>query len=252
MKKRFFYLRSLLGVFICFGLILTTSSCKHYYLPDDKPSTEETKSKYEDLPTVIIDAGHGGEDGGAVGIDGTYEKELNLLIALELEKILSAEGIKTRLTRSEDILLYDKNSDYKGHKKSQDMATRLKIAEEYENAVFISIHMNSFTQQKYRGLQVYYSVNSPLSATLANTVQELVATNLQPDNSRKTKPSPTGIYLLEKIQHPAILIECGFLSNAEDCADLNSPSYRTRLCLVIFTSICQYFDGLGENQSTDT
>lgn len=252
MRKTTFYMRSFVALTICLSFAFSSVSCKRSSLPKNEAEPEETKSKYEELPTVIIDAGHGGEDGGAVGIDGTFEKDLNLLIALELEEMLRSEGIKTRLTRNEDILLYDRNSDYMGHKKSQDMAARLAIAEEYEDAVFISIHMNSFTQQQYRGLQVYYSVNSPLSATLANTVQELVATNLQPENTRKTKPSSTGIYLLEKIQHPAILIECGFLSNHEDCTNLNSPSYRTRLCLVIFTSICQYFDGLADNPSTDT
>ena len=252
MKKFCFYCRLVILFLICFCIILSSVSCNRSSPPNSNPEPEETRSKYEDLPTVIIDAGHGGEDGGAVGIDGTYEKDINLMIAMELEEMLRSEGIKTRLTRSEDILLYDKNSDYKGHKKSQDMAARLKIAEEYENAVFISIHMNSFTQQKYRGLQVYYSVNSPLSATLADTVQDLVATNLQYDNTRKTKPSESGIYLLEKIQHPAVLIECGFLSNPQDCADLNSSAYRSRLCLVIFTAVCQFFDGLENNTPSDT
>ncbi len=212
--------------------------------------TEQTKaqdtsseaSKYQNHPTVIIDAGHGGEDGGAIGVNGTLEKDINLAIALELEEMLRAAGIKTRLTRDTDTLLYDRNSDYHGHKKSQDMAARLAIAEEYERAVFISIHMNSFPQSKYKGLQVYYSPNSPLSAELAQMVQDIVATNLQPTNTRKIKQSDSNIYLLDKIQHPAILVECGFLSNPEECALLGDKQYRSKLCLVIYSAIVDYFD----------
>ena len=208
--------------------------------PDTSPQTK--KSKYADAPTVIIDAGHGGEDGGAVGVDGVYEKDLNLAIALELEEMLRTAGISTRLTRDTDILLYDRNSDYMGQKKAQDMAARVAIAEEYEDAVFISIHMNTFTQAKYSGLQVYYSENSPKSAELAETVQTLVAQSLQPNNTRKIKPSGTNIYLLEKITHPAILIECGFISNPEECALLGTAEYRHRLCMTIFSAVVGYFD----------
>lgn len=228
----------------CLSIImLAFISKKGENTPDPQPETQQ-KSKYEDCPTVIIDAGHGGEDGGTIGIDGTIEKDINLSIALELNALLQAEGIPTRLTRSEDILLYDKNSDYQGHKKSQDMAQRIKIAEEYEDAIFISIHMNSFPQEKYKGLQVYYSTKSPNSSVLAQKIQTLVANNIQPDNKRSIKPSESGIFLLEHINHPAVLVECGFLSNSEDCSNLNSPPYRSRLCFVLFTAICDYFQSL--------
>lgn len=205
-------------------------------------SSQTEKSKYADAPTVIIDAGHGGEDGGAVGVDGVYEKDLNLAIALELDEMLRSAGISTRLTRDTDILLYDRNSDYKGHKKAQDMAARVAIAKEYDNAVFISIHMNTFTQSKYSGLQVYYSENSPKSAELAELVQTLTVQNLQPNNTRKTKPSGSSIYLLDKITHPSVLVECGFLSNPEECALLGTEEYRHRLCITLFSAIVGYLD----------
>ncbi len=249
-KKALFFIPEAI-FFLCICLIFCVSMLtliligkngeKRISPPD--PETSQ-KSKYENCPTVIIDAGHGGEDGGAIGIDGTVEKDINLSIALELNALLRAEGIPTRLTRSEDILLYDKNSDYQGHKKSQDMAQRLKITEEYDNAIFISIHMNSFPQEKYKGLQVYYSTNSPNSAILAQKIQTLVANNIQLDNNRRIKPSESGIFLLECIHHPAVLVECGFLSNSEDCSNLNSPSYRSKLCFVLFVAICDYFQSL--------
>lgn len=224
------------------GIMVSHGRRSEENLQKTPPKTET--SPYENMPTVIIDAGHGGEDGGAVGVDGIFEKDINLAIALELEEMLRATGIKTRLTRDTDTLLYDRNSDYQGHKKAQDAAARLAIAEEYENAVFISIHMNSFPQAKYKGLQVYYSPNSPSSALLAKKIQDTVITNLQPDNTRQIKQSDKNIYLLDKIRHPAILIECGFLSNPEECALLGTDEYRHRLCAVLHSAIVNYFDGL--------
>lgn len=221
-------------------LSLTLSGCQRVQpspLIDWPP-----KHSTEQLPVVIIDAGHGGEDSGALGSGGVYEKDLNLAIATELEQMLHAAGVRTRLTRDTDILLYDRSSDYLGHKKQQDMAARLAIAQEYEDAIFISIHMNHFSQSKYRGLQVYYSPNSPLSEQLASNIQSAVAANLQPDNRRKIKRSESGIYLLERIAHPCVLIECGFLSNPEECALLATQEYRSRLCMTLCASVLSYID----------
>ena len=230
---------------LCIGCACSPSdNSQKPSIPKDNGDTDKTE-----LPTVIIDAGHGGEDGGAVGTNGVFEKDLNLKIAKELDAMLRAAGINTRLTRTEDILLYDKNVDYHGRKKALDMAARLAITKEYENAVFISIHMNKFTQPKYSGLQVYYSENSAKSKELARLVQELTVKNLQPDNNRKIKPSAGNIYLLENILHPAILIECGFLSNADECEALCTPEYQKRLCVVIYSSIMNYFDTYANNPS---
>ena len=198
------------------------------------------------LPTVIIDAGHGGEDGGAVSKDGLFEKDVNLSIAIKLDKLLRECGVQTVLTRSEDILLYDKNSDYQGHKKEQDLAARRAIAEEYENAVFVSIHMNSFTQSKYSGLQVYYSQSNVDSARLANIIQTLTHDTLQPNNTRKTKAADSGIYLLYHLRCPAVLVECGFLSNTEEASLLANDEYRDKLALMLCSSITRY---LNETQN---
>ncbi len=214
---------------------------------DTAPPQSEASEKPK-YPTVIIDAGHGGEDGGAVGIDGTLEKDLNLLISIELAELLRADGFEVRLTREEDILLYDRNSDFYGHKKEQDMAARLDICKEYTDAVFISIHMNSFTESKYKGLQVYYSPSNGGSAALADSIQSAVARNLQSDNHRRTKPSDGKIYLLDKNIHPSVLVECGFLTNAEDCKALSDPDYRQRLCMVLFSAIENYIEN---NRLTD-
>ncbi len=207
----------------------------------ESTTEEQTKNDHASAPVIIIDAGHGGEDGGTIGIDGTIEKELNLAIALELFELFNSDGYTVKLTRDTDVLLYDRNSDYYGHKKEQDMATRLEICRQYENAIFISIHMNSFSESKYKGLQVYHSP-LPASRALADKIQAAVSKNLQTDNTRRIKPSDGNIYLLDKNIHPSVLIECGFLSNAEDCALLSDKNYRSRLCLTIFFAVKNYID----------
>ena len=191
-------------------------------------------------PTVIIDAGHGGEDSGAIGKNGVLEKDLNLSIAFELQKMLEANGIPTRLTRDSDTLLYDKNSDYHGKKKILDMQARRKIIKQYTQAIFVSIHMNSFPQEKYSGLQVYYSPNTQNSELLAQYIQDTVRSNLQQNNDRKIKSSEDNIYLLNDTPHPSVLIECGFLSNREECELLCDTSYQKRLCICIYSAILNY------------
>lgn len=202
-------------------------------------------SAHSQKVTVVLDAGHGGEDGGASTYGGLPEKELNLMIAEEIYSLLSAAGINTVMTRTEDILLYDKNSDYKGHKKSMDLAARLKMARETENGVLVSIHMNAFPEPKYGGLQVYYSKNSSGGQSLATLIQSKNRELLAGDNNRKVKPAGKNIYLLDRFEGTGILIECGFLSNPDDRTNLNDAIYRKRLATVIFYSIVQYISEGG-------
>lgn len=199
-----------------------------------------TEPSNSDVPiTVIIDAGHGGEDGGAVSEGGIFEKDLNLTVAKELCDLLKANGIKTVMTRTEDTLLYDKTIDYIGRKKVLDLAARRKIADETPNCMFVSIHMNAFPSEQYRGLQVWYSPNDPRSATLAASIQQSAQSHLQPYNDRKIKRATSAIYLLHHIQSPAVLVECGFLSNPDDTALLSSPAYQQALALVLFSAIME-------------
>ncbi len=201
------------------------------------------------LPTIIIDAGHGGEDGGTIGKNGMTEKELNLEIAFLLRDMLASRGYDVLLTRSEDILLYDRTVDFKGRKKALDLAARVKIAEERKNCIFISIHMNAFPDEKYSGLQVYYSTNDEHSALLADEVQTLVKNALQPNNNRKTKPAGENIFLLDRITSPAILIECGFMSNPEECKMLCDEEYRKKLAFIISGAIEKYMSNTLEKRN---
>ena len=226
---------SLVMLFACsLAVMLNSRSIKYSAVSTEASS--ETNAEF----TVIIDAGHGGEDGGAVGVDGSFEKDLNLDIAFLLRDMLESNGIKTVLTRDEDILLYDRNVDYHGRKKVLDLAARLKIGKETKNSVFVSIHMNSFPQQQYSGLQVWYSPNDGRSAEIAENVRKNVVSLLQKQNARKIKPASSNIFLLNRLESPAILIECGFLSNPRECSLLNTKEYRRQLAFSIFTSISEF------------
>lgn len=189
--------------------------------------------------TVIIDAGHGGEDGGCEG-NGLIEKDLNLDIARRVASLLEEAGVKVVMTRDTDILLYDKNSDYVGKKKAQDVRKRLEIAQNQENPVLVSIHMNYFAQTQYSGLQVWYSKNDTRSKILANLIQNETKNTLQPSNTRSIKEATSGIFLLHNATFPAVLIECGFLSNVDEARALGNEEYRQSLSKIFFDAIMTY------------
>ncbi len=192
--------------------------------------------------TFVLDAGHGGEDGGAVGVNGVYEKDLNLRIAMALGKQLEEAGHSVVYTRTEDRLLYTAEQDIRGKRKMYDLRNRLAMAEAEENAVLISIHMNKFSSPRYSGLQVYYSKNHADSRILADRVQSTVKADLQPENNRAIKAADENIYLMNHAAMPAVLIECGFLSHAEECAKLSSEDYQKALSFSIFCGIMEYIE----------
>lgn len=218
------------GIFVLFMLIFCMIG--NYVI------SEKAKSVIGDRGyTVVLDAGHGGEDGGASSASGIFEKDLNLSITMDIGAYLESCGISVIYTRTEDILLYDRNENYQGRKKILDLAARLKIARECENALFVSVHMNAFPQKQYSGLQVYYSPHHPLSQTLASAVQENARGYLDGTNQRKIKKASSSIYLLDRLEKPAILVECGFLSNDAEAERLASREYQKQLALVIGKSI---------------
>ena len=187
---------------------------------------------------VVIDAGHGGIDGGTTGSDGTLEKDLNLAVSKKLAALFTLAGYTVVMTRSDDRSLAA-NDAPKGHVKQSDLDTRLSILNEHPNALFVSIHMNAYQGAACRGLQVWYSEGAPSSAEYAAAVQEGVKALLQPQNNRKTKVATSSIYLLRQARTPAILIECGFLSNDAEREDLKNEEYQRALALAIFASLHQ-------------
>ena len=209
----------------------------------------ETASSDASLITVIIDAGHGGVDGGAVAADGTEEKHINLDIALRMNNYLTSQGYKTILTRDGDYSIHNEDADTIRKKKVSDLNNRLKIINGTDNAIFVSVHQNYFNESQYYGTQVFYSPNNSLSSFLADNIQRSVVDSLQPDNTRKIKQSGKDIYLLYNAQIPSVLVECGFLSNSAETEKLNDEKYRQQLSESICKGIINYLNRYDESSS---
>ena len=196
-------------------------------------------------PLLVLDPGHGGEDGGAA-VGGALEKELNLAVSLRVADLCTLFGLPVRMTRTEDVLLYDYYhdlEDYRGKQKTYDLKNRVRMAEESGAAALLSIHMNQFPQSSCRGLQVYYSPNTGASAELAERIRQSARLRLDPDNRRETKEATDAIYLLKRIRIPAVLAECGFLSNPEERELLSSPDYQGRLSAALFIPTAEFLTG---------
>lgn len=192
----------------------------------------------EPMPTIVIDAGHGGRDGGAVGNDGTLEKELNLQIATVLAELLRVSGYNVVMTRTEDVMLT--TEDGKGSSKLRDLKQRLVIASSYPDSVTVSIHCNKFPSESCKGLQVYYS-DDEKAMELANGIQGSVKALVQSDNHRAVKKADSSIYLLSRAKTPSVLVECGFLSNAEELKNLKTPEYQKTLALAMLKGIVSVY-----------
>ncbi len=184
--------------------------------------------------TFIIDAGHGGLDGGASGLNGTLEKELNLKIASLINELLTAGGYNSVMTRSDDTMLGDGGE---GKAKMADLKYRLETAQKYENGIFVSIHMNKFPQENCRGMTLYYSGNHQKSESIASVIRDNTVRYLQKDNTREMKKADSAIYILNRIQIPAVLVECGFVSNPEESQLLMNEDYQKCLAMVIACSL---------------
>ena len=226
---------------LCFFLILSAAvNISSVFFKGSKEYTDAVLA-LADQKTVIIDAGHGGEDCGAIGIDGVYEKDLNLSIATALGEEFGKHGYAVIYTRLDDRLLYTEEENIYGIRKISDLKNRCKIGAETPNALFVSIHMNSFSQPKYSGTHVYYSEKNDESYQIAMSVQSKIKAELQPENNRIPKPGK-GIYLLENLDNPAILIECGFLTNPDECKKLSEKEYQKQLSFSILCGIIEYIE----------
>lgn len=196
--------------------------------------------RVENVPVIIIDAGHGGEDGGAVGIDGTAEKDLNLSISLKLNEILSAMGYQTRMVRTTDTSIHNADADTVRERKVSDIHNRAAIMNEYENCIYVSIHQNKYSGSSIWGAQTFYSPNNEESKELAQLIQASIANNVQPDNKRVIKQSGTNIYVLYNATKPAVMVECGFVSNANELEQLKDDEYQNKMAFAISNGIINY------------
>ncbi|WP_298529517.1 N-acetylmuramoyl-L-alanine amidase [uncultured Ruminococcus sp.] len=198
----------------------------------------------EKTPIIVLDAGHGGADGGCSSAEGVPEKGINLNILLKLRDILLLNGYEVEVTRDTDISIHDSGIEGLANQKSSDMDNRLAVFNKYDNALCLSIHQNQFTQPQYRGAQMFYSATNPASEALARSLQGSFRTLLQPDNDREIKQCGKELFLCYFSENPTVMAECGFLSNPDEAAMLNTDEYQTKIALTLFSGISTYISGI--------
>lgn len=191
--------------------------------------------------TVVIDAGHGGFDGGAVAGDGTVEKHINLIIATKLQKMLEFNGYRVIMTRTEDEATDNSGESIAARKKS-DLKNRLLLMEDNPDSIYVSIHLNKFTTSAASGAQVFYTPNFIEAQRLGSCIQASVIRLLQPDNHRVVKQGNSSTYLLERASVPAVIVECGFLSNSAELERLKDDRYRSQMAFAILCGITDFFE----------
>ncbi len=199
---------------------------------------------------IILDPGHGGIDGGAVGVDGLVEKDINLEIALTLRSMLETSGFEVLMTRETDISIHDPSAKTVKQQKTSDLKNRLKMTQEHPDAIFISIHQNQFPQGKYKGAQVFYGRKNGQSKILAELLQATMIEQLDHSNHRKCKEGGKELYLLYQSEVPAVLVECGFVSNPEEAALLSTEEYRHKVAFSIYSSLMKYTETSMGYQNT--
>lgn len=218
-------------LFVCISLILIA------FLGSHTATVLSENAKILDRKCIVIDAGHGGIDGGAVSCTGVPESQINLEIALMLEDLCHLLGMKTKMIRTTDCSVYTEGSSI-ASKKISDLKERVRIVNKTKNAILVSIHQNKFTQSRYSGAQVFYAPIKD-SLILAESIQSTYIEYLNTASSRKVKEAD-GVYLMQHISCPGVLVECGFLSNPEEEALLRDPVYQQKICCVI-ASACSWF-----------
>jgi N-acetylmuramoyl-L-alanine amidase len=221
-----------MGVLLLFFVYLISGKAGMMAASQDKVSSRKQM-------TVCIDSGHGGNDPGKVGVDGSLEKDINLQIAKRLKKYLEASDIRVVMTREDDRGLYEVSDD---HKKMADMRNRVALIDEVKPDVVVSIHQNSYHEEPVSGGQVFYYKDSVKGKLLAGILQQRFDYVLGDRNTRQIKPN-SNYYLLLHVKQPIVIVECGFLSNQEESKKLISEEYQDRLAWTLHMGIVEYLNG---------
>jgi len=211
------------------AVILLIYICTYFY-----PILRETIALPSTNKLIVIDAGHGGFDPGAIGITGKEEKNINLEIALKLQALLEQSGTNVVLTRATD--------DAVAGTKREDMKSRKIIKDEANGDIFLSIHLNSFPEEKYKGAQVFYPNGNEESRIMAENIQKSLINILDKGNNRIAKELGD-MYLIKNSKIPSNIIECGFVSNSEEEAKLSSDEYQNKIAWAIYIGLTEYLLG---------
>lgn len=245
MKKMFKFAnigRRLVAVLMAAGAAAAFGGCAH----GDSLGVPAAASVGAVKPLVVIDAGHGGSDGGGVSVNGVPEKGINLNIAATLSDMLRAFGYRTVLTRTADVSIYDKSAEGEGLRaqKLSDMKNRLALFNT-EDAVCISVHQNRYTDPVYHGAQMFFHRENAEGAQLAECLRARICSLLQPDNQRETKPMDDELYLLCNCKNPAVMAECGFISNPEEAAMLEQEPYQRQMAFALMCGMNDFCYNTG-------
>lgn len=230
-----------------FPIFIICAACIGFalWLSDTASTQQVTSQQVVSQRQIIIDAGHGGEDGGAVSCTGVNESQINLEIALRVDDLCHLLGYPTVMLRTDDISLHDASAKTISEKKVSDLKNRVKLVNQVSDGVLVSIHQNQFSESKYHGAQVFYAPTDG-SQQLAEQLQDNLRAVMDPNNNRQCK-SADSVYLMSKIQCTGVLVECGFLSNTQEEAMLRDAQHQKKLAAVITCSICSYIQKEPDN-----
>lgn len=232
-----------LGVLLAFSMIYVARNAAVYVNGKNVENTESSADAGEQRICVVIDAGHGGDDPGKIGINQVLEKDINLSIARKVQQYLEAQDIRVVMTREDENGLYDSDAS---NKKVQDMKRRVALIEEAAPAITVSIHQNSYPEEYVHGAQVFYYDDSREGQLLAELIQKQLVEKLDPENHRQIKANDS-YYLLKKTDVPIVIVECGFLSNQAEAELLSQEEYQDRVAWAIHMGILQY---LNQNEGS--
>lgn len=242
-RKVIFIISAVLISFVVYGSSIKNENVNNISIEDENITVEQTKL-VNTMPVtnkvIIVDAGHGNPDGGAVGNLGTTESEINLQIALKLQKLLEESGATVLLTRSDENGIYDNEEDSIAKKKVSDIQNRVKLGNESSADIFVSIHLNKIEQNEYSGWQTFYNEKSEGGKRLSESIQNALNETISKENTRVPK-SIDNVYILKHVEIPTTIVECGFLSNNEEETKLKEEEYQQILAYGIYMGIMDYF-----------
>ena len=227
-------MKAILMTFSAFLIIIAP----FLYFPEENV-VSASSGKISENNIILLDAGHGGEDGGAIGVGGIIEKDMNLAITLKTAAFFEFFGYEIELTRENDEMTCDKNIKNQRERKVSDIKNRLKQMEKSPCVCSISIHQNIFGGEA-KGAQIFYGKNNPESKLIAETLQSGISSLLQPENNRVIKEASDDIYILYHTEKPAVMVECGFISNSSEAALLTDDNYQNKMAFAIAISTVKH------------
>ena len=225
----------------CAVVLIFILSFTAYNYADSVPKSET------DPNILVIDAGHGGMDGGAVGKNGTLEKDINLKVSKYLKEIAEKNGKNVIMTREEDVSLSTTESQKVRNQKRSDLENRRQILQKNNTGIFVSIHMNQYDSEEVRGAQVFYADN-PKSRDLANKIQTSLINGIADGNKRVAKPAPSNLYIFKGCESTAVVVECGFITNNKDFEKIKDATYQRKAAKAIFDAVSEIFEKYPTNR----